>query len=73
MDSQFCELRWLFRIFLVTKANTYIYRLLSFGHTLKHNRYYWYGKIDTDHVVINGYNLAVEKSSTVFKVRSSRN
>ena len=46
-------------------------RLLSFGHTLKHNRYFWYGEVEADHVVISGYNLALQKSATSYKVNEN--
>ena len=45
-------------------------RLLSFGHTLAHNRYIWHGGVEADHVVISGYNVALKKGTLVYKVGS---
>ena len=42
--------------------------MLSFGHTLSHNKYVWHGGVEADHVVISGYSLALEKGTLVYKV-----
>ena len=58
-------------IILYDKLSLYYYkcfRLLSFGHTLSHNKYVWHGGVEADHVVISGYSLALEKGTLVYKV-----
>ena len=63
MDTQFCHLRY-FVNFIWSANIKLIFRLLSFGHTLQHNLYTWDGSVETDHVVISDYNLAIGWVST---------